>query len=299
MAKPKICVIVGPTASGKSDFAVEFAKKNNGEVISADSMQIYKEMNVGTAKPTKEQMQNIQHHLIGIVSVSENFSVAEFVDLANECISKITEKGKLPIVCGGTGLYVDSLLNGIDFSKNEVDFDLRRSLQKMVNQGKVSKLYDELKEIDPGYAARVHPNNEKRVIRAIEFYKTNGITMTEQKRLSLLKEPKYDANIIGITYKNRDILYDRINKRVDLMMKKGLLDEARKLYKMQLSDTAKGAIGYKELFEYFDGKCTLEESVENIKRSSRRYAKRQLTWFRKNDKINWIYKDECSLGDLM
>ena len=123
--------------------------------------------------------------------------------------------------------------------------------------------------------------------------------MTEQKRLSLLKEPKYDANIIGITYKNRDILYDRINKRVDLMMKKGLLDEARKLYKMQLSDTAKGAIGYKELFEYFDGKCTLEESVENIKRSSRRYAKRQLTWFRKNDKINWIYKDECSLGDLM
>lgn len=299
MAKPKICVIVGPTASGKSDFAVEFAKKNNGEVISADSMQIYKEMNVGTAKPTKEQMQNIQHHLIGIVSVSENFSVAEFVDLANECISKITEKGKLPIVCGGTGLYVDSLLNGIDFSKNEVDFDLRRSLQKMVNQGKVSKLYDELKEIDPGYAARVHPNNEKRVIRAIEFYKTNGITMTEQKRLSLLKEPKYDANIIGITYKNRDILYDRINKRVDLMMKKGLLDEARKLYKMQLSNTAKGAIGYKELFEYFDGKCTLEESVENIKRSSRRYAKRQLTWFRKNDKINWIYKDECSLGDLM
>ncbi len=299
MAKPKICVIVGPTASGKSDFAVEFAKKNNGEVISADSMQIYKEMNVGTAKPTKEQMQNIQHHLIGIVSVSENFNVAEFVDLANECISKITEKGKLPIVCGGTGLYVDSLLNGIDFSKNEVDFDLRRSLQKMVNQGKVSKLYDELKEIDPEYAARVHPNNEKRVIRAIEFYKTNGITMTEQKRLSLLKEPKYDANIIGITYKNRDILYDRINKRVDLMMKKGLLDEARKLYKMQLSDTAKGAIGYKELFEYFDGKCTLEESVENIKRSSRRYAKRQLTWFRKNDKINWIYKDECSLGDLM
>ena len=299
MAKPKICVVVGPTAAGKSDFAVEFAKKNNGEVISADSMQIYKEMNVGTAKPTKEQMQNIQHHLIGIVSVSENFNVAEFVDLANECISKITEKGKLPIVCGGTGLYVDSLLNGIDFSKNEVDFDLRRSLQKMVNQGKVSKLYDELKEIDPGYAARVHPNNEKRVIRAIEFYKTNGITMTEQKRLSLLKEPKYDANIIGITYKNRDILYDRINKRVDLMMKKGLLDEARKLYKMQLSNTAKGAIGYKELFEYFDGKCTLEESVENIKRSSRRYAKRQLTWFRKNDKINWIYKDECSLGDLM
>lgn len=299
MAKPKICVVVGPTAAGKSDFAVEFAKKNNGEVISADSMQIYKEMNVGTAKPTKEQMQNIQHHLIGIVSVSENFNVAEFVDLANECISKITEKGKLPIVCGGTGLYVDSLLNGIDFSKNEVDFDLRRSLQKMVNQGKVSKLYDELKEIDPEYAARVHPNNEKRVIRAIEFYKTNGITMTEQKRLSLLKEPKYDANIIGITYKNRDILYDRINKRVDLMMKKGLLDEARKLYKMQLSNTAKGAIGYKELFEYFDGKCTLEESVENIKRSSRRYAKRQLTWFRKNDKINWIYKDECSLGDLM
>lgn len=299
MKKIKVCVVVGPTASGKSDFAVEIAKKYNGEIISGDSMQIYKEMNIGTAKPSLKQMQGIRHHLIGMVSVTENFSVARFVDLAQKCVNEITCRGKLPIICGGTGLYIDSLINGLDFSENEVDLDLRKSLKDRVIKEGIAKIYDELKEIDPEYAALVHPNNEKKVIRALEFYMTSGITMSEQKRISQQSGPRYDANMIGLTYKDRQILYQRINNRVDDMMKNGLLDEARNLYKLKLSDTARGAIGYKEMFEYFDKKCDLEDAIENIKRASRRYAKRQLTWFNRNKKIKWIYKDECSLEDLV
>lgn len=293
--KKDIYAVVGPTASGKSDFAIMLAKKIDGEIISVDSMQIYKEMNIGTAKLSKEEMQGVVHHMIDIISVKENFSVAQFVSMVEKVIYDIYDRGKIPILCGGTGLYVDSVLKGVNFSEQGVDQKLRSSLFDRVKEVGKETLWRELFELDPDYAKSIHPNNIKRVIRALEFCRSSGRTMTEQKKLTEQLKKKYDATIYGLTYANREILYDRINQRVDLMMQRGLLQEAKSLYDMDLSSTAKGAIGYKELFEYFDGKCTLDDAVDNIKSASRKYAKRQLTWFRKNKNIIWIYKDKDEL----
>lgn len=291
MQKPSLLVIVGPTASGKTALAVECAKKFDGEIISADSMQIYKGMNIATAKPTEEEMQGIPHHLIDFVDVTSQYSVAQFVTDAEKCCRDILSRGKLPVLAGGTGLYVDSFVNNIKFSEADGDEALRKKLSDELNSVGAEKMLQRLSRLDPEYAAKLHPNNEKRIIRAFEIYTLTGKTPTEAAALSRTEPSRYNCCFVGINYKNRDILYDRINRRVDLMMENGLLEEAKSYYDLPKKSTASQAIGYKELKPYFDGEISLEQAVENLKIGTRHYAKRQLTWFRRNEDIKWFYPD--------
>ncbi|WP_312693088.1 tRNA (adenosine(37)-N6)-dimethylallyltransferase MiaA [Caproiciproducens sp.] len=292
-----VVAVVGPTASGKSRLAVEIALNKNGEVISADSMQIYKGMDIGTAKPTEEEMCGVPHHLINFAELSRPFSVADYVSLASGCVSELSARGKLPVLAGGTGLYIRSLLQNIQFTENDKDEALRKELaQKAENQG-VQALVEELRGFDPESAERIHPNNIGRMIRAIEIYRTTGITMTEQLNRSRQTPSPYDACVIGLDFKDRQKLYKRINLRVDSMMRAGLLAEAEEVLGRPGSQTALQAIGYKELLPYFRSECTLEDAVESIRRESRRYAKRQLTWFRRDGNIIWIMMDEYESFD--
>lgn len=298
--KIPLVAIVGPTASGKTGLSIELAKLFGGEVVSADSMQIYKGVDIGVAKPTKEEMQGIPHHLIDFLDVSESFSVAQYVKMANECILDIYSRGRVPIVCGGTGLYIDSLLNNIQFQSSQDVSNIRDELQKQVERFGIQSLIEELEKIDPDYAKNIHPNNVKRIIRAIELYRTTGVTMTQQIANSMSRPSAYDPCIIGINFDDRNLLYKRINLRVDNMVKHGLLDEAKKFLDSDVGSTAIGAIGYKELIPYFEGKCELELALDKLKTRTRNYAKRQLTWFRKNKDINWIYADRYkSKSDLI
>lgn len=290
--KIKILVIVGPTASGKTNLAVNLAKKLNGEVVSADSMQVYKEMDIGTAKPTPDEMQNIPHHLIDFLNLDEEFSVADFVKLAEEKILDIAKRNKLPILCGGTGLYVNSLIDNVDFSIQNYDVQVRAELEERLKNEGINSLREELKRVDPEAFMSIHPNNTKRIIRALEMYKTSGINKTEQMKISRCNESPYDPFIIGLTCKNREKLYEKINKRVDLMLEKGLLDECQMILSKNCSKTALNAICYKEFIPYFDGEISLDEAVENLKRGTRKYAKRQLTWFKRDERINWVYVDD-------
>lgn len=283
--------VVGPTASGKTKLGVLLAKKFDGEVVSADSMQIYKDMNIATAKPTEEEKAGVVHHLIGFLPPSESFSVAQYVEMARECIDDIHSRGKLPIIVGGTGLYVDSLLNNISFSEDNADYALREELRKKAEKFGAQSLIDELAKFDPDSAERMHPNNLKRIIRAIEIYTVTGITMTEHNRRSRLKESPYNAVKIGLKASDRSYLYDRINKRVDIMIGQGLLEEAQRVLNCECGMTAQKAIGYKELVPYFNGECTLEQATEKLKMETRRYAKRQLTWFMRDKEIHWINID--------
>ncbi|MBQ3692859.1 MAG: tRNA (adenosine(37)-N6)-dimethylallyltransferase MiaA [Clostridia bacterium] len=280
--------VVGPTASGKTRLGVTLAKHFGGEVISADSMQIYKSMDIATAKPTEEEMCGIPHHLIGFLQPDKTFSVAQFTELAKAEIEDIHARGKLPVVVGGTGLYVNSLLNNISFSENDSDEKLRAELRDKADKQGVMSLIEELREFDPESADRIEPNNVKRVIRAIEVYRTTGITMTEQNRLSRLAESPYRAVKIGLKAHDRQYLYDRINRRVDIMVEQGLLDEAEKVLANGCGQTAEKAIGYKELIPYFNGEASLESALEELKKQSRRYAKRQLTWFLRDKEIHWF-----------
>ena len=289
--KISLIVVVGPTASGKTGLSIELAKIFNGEVISADSMQIYKGIDIGVAKPTKQEMQGISHHLMDFLDVSETFSVAQYVEMAHRCIREVSGRGKMPIICGGTGLYVDSLLDNVEFQSSKDDIGMRRELQEKAEKYGVQMLINELKEFDPESAATIHPNNVKRVIRAIEIYRTTGVTMTEQIANSKLSPSPYNPCIIGLNFDDRNILYDRINLRVDKMVENGLLDEAKMFLGSNSGATAIGAIGYKELAPYFSGECDLDEALDKLKTRTRNYAKRQLTWFRKNENINWIYVD--------
>ncbi len=288
MSKPHIICVVGPTASGKTDFAIRLAKEKNGEVVSCDSMQIYRYMNIGTAKPTVEEMQGVPHHMIDFVDPATSYSVADFVRDARQSIAEILERGKLPVLCGGTGLYIDSILNQIEFAEEESDPDYRESLKRLAEKDGNEAVYCLLQETDPEEAAKIHPNNLKRVIRALEIQKTTGMTKTEADRLAR-KEPMYDAEIFGMEME-RKRLYERIDLRVDRMMEQGLLEEVKELLKRKIPKKANAlqAIGYKELVAYLEGEVALEEAVETIKRESRRYAKRQLTWFRRNPDIQWI-----------
>lgn len=292
MQKPSLLVIVGPTASGKTALAVECAKKFDGEIISADSMQIYKGMSIATAKPTEEEMQGIPHHLIDFVDVTSQYSVAQFVADAEKCCRDILSRGKLPILAGGTGLYVDSFVNNISFSEADGDEALRKRLSDELNAVGAEKMLEKLSQLDPEYAAKLHPNNKKRIIRAFEIYTLTGKTPTETAALSRKEPSRYNCCFVGINYKKREILYDRINRRVDLMMANGLLEEAKIYYDLPKKSTASQAIGYKELKPYFDGEISLEQAVENLKIGTRHYAKRQLTWFRRNESIKWFYPDE-------
>lgn len=293
MEKTKIICVVGATASGKTDLAVKLAKAVDGEIISADSMQVYKNMPIATAVATKEEQDGVPHHLVEFLDTDKTFSVADFVERAKVLIDEITARGRVPIVAGGTGLFVDSLVKNISFSQVGSNAEIRNELAEKSNE----ELFEKLVELDPKSAEDIHPNNRKRVIRALELC-MSGTSKTEQNENSMLIDSPYDALYIGIGYRDRQKLYDRINKRVDLMLEAGLENEARQMLGKQ-GLTARQAIGHKELQPYIDGNITLDEAVEGLKRETRRYAKRQLTWFRRNENINWLYADEMSRDELV
>ena len=290
--KIRVIAIVGPTASGKTALGAEIAEEFSGEVVSADSMQIYKGMDIATAKPTEEEMRGIPHHLIGFLDRNVSFSVADYVELAGSVIGDISERKKLPVIVGGTGLYVSSLLDNIKFADIKSDAGLRKKLEDEAERLGNSYLFEKLEKVDPESAAELHPNNLVRVIRALEVYELTGKKLSLFKAESRLEESPYDPVMIGLDYNDRQILYDRINKRVDIMVKNGLVEEAQSIFDSCNMKTAGNAIGYKELIPYFKKEKSLEECISKIKQETRRYAKRQLTWFRKKAKINWLKLDE-------
>ena len=294
--KPTVYVIGGPTASGKSNLAVELAKRINGEIISADSMQIYKDMNIGTAKITPEEMQGINHYLIDFVSPDERYSVSSFKKDAEKAIEAILAKGKVPIIVGGTGLYIDSLILGIEFQDEKIDTEYRESLNKIAEEQGLQKLYNMAQAIDPVAMKKISENDKKRIIRVLEIYHKTGKTKTEQELESRKSEIKYNYKVFAITM-DRQVLYEKIEKRVDKMIEQGLIDEVQGiLNKYQKFPTAMQGLGYKEVVEYLENKTTKEEMVEKIKKETRHYAKRQLTWFRKNKNIIWL-NGENSIED--
>ena len=285
MPKSKVICIVGPTASGKTSISVELAKKLNGEIISADSMQIYKKLNIATAKVTKEEMQNIKHHIIDICDVTDNFSVADFKNMCYDKIDEILKRKKVPIIAGGTGLYISSVVYNMDFKEENIDNEFRESLYNLAKEKSNQYVHDILKDIDPESAKLIHPNNLKRVVRAIEMAKNTKKTKSEhmkdeQKRIQN-ENSKYNFLIFYIDH-DKELLYDRINKRVDIMVDQGVVDEAKMVYDMKLdrNSTCMQAIGYKEFFPYFEGEITLEQAIEDLKKDTRKSAKRQKTWFK-------------------
>ncbi len=290
MSKIAVIAVVGPTASGKTKLGVEIAKAVSGEVVSCDSMQIYKTMDVATAKPTLEEMDGVLHHLVDILPPEKPFSLAEYVRLASETIADIHARGHVPVLVGGTGLYADTLLQGIQLCDQGEDPVYREKLAAVAAAEGGEKLMEMLLECDPAYAAGVHANNIPRLIRALEVYHTTGLPLSEHIRRSRPDSAPYDTFWLGLRFHDRSKLYDKINSRVDMMMENGLLEEARAAYETRMS-TAAQAIGCKELFPYFDGEKTLEECIETLKQSTRRYAKRQLTWFSRNQKIHWLEPD--------
>lgn len=293
MKKIPLIVIAGPTASGKTSLAVEVAKAIGGEVVSADSVQIYKYLDIGSAKPTPEEMQGIPHYMVGEIDPSQDFSVADFTAMAHKYIADIYSRGKIPILAGGTGLYINSVVNDVDFEDEQVDENLRKELWDLAKEKGSDFMWEMLKQIDPVSAERIHQNNTVRVIRAIEFFKTTGIPISHHQEMTKQKESRYAPYIIAIEH-DREKLYERINMRVDIMMQNGLLDEVRSLIKMgyRKSLNSMKGIGYKEVMDYLDGNMTYDELCEMIKQMSRRYAKRQITWFKKDSRTVWIkYSD--------
>ena len=290
MKKIPLIVVAGPTASGKTSLGIEICRRLDGEAVSADSMQIYKGMDIATAKPSKEEMHGIPHHLIDFLSPEDTFSVADFKSLAEEKIRDITDRKKLPVIVGGTGLYIDSLVENITLSDASADENLRRALFERAEKEGAAALLEEVRAVDPEYAEKLHENNLKRIIRALELWHTSHITMTQQIAASRLEPSPYNVCYIVLDAQNREYLYDRINRRVDAMLEAGLLKEAEEYYS-SCGKTSAQAIGYKELAPYFNGEKSLSEAVESLKQSTRRYAKRQLTWFRKNENAYRIYID--------
>lgn len=289
MEKPKVIVIGGPTASGKTGLGVQLAKRINGEIVSADSMQIYKDMDIGTAKATVEEMDGVKHYLLDFVSPDERYSVAEFKKDAEEKIEEILDKGKVPIVVGGTGLYIDTLVYGIEYPEIEFDEEYRNELmEKVETEEGVAALYEEARKIDPEAIQKISTSDKKRITRILEIYKATGKNKTEMERISRLNGPKYDYKVFAIDM-DREKLYERINLRVDLMIEAGLVDEVKRIVaKYDRFPTAMQGLGYKEVVEYLNNEVTYEEMIEKIKQETRRYAKRQLTWFRKNKNIVWL-----------
>ncbi len=287
--KPKVVVIVGPTASGKTALSIELAKKINGEIISSDSMQIYKDMDIGTAKVTKEEMQGIKHYLVDFVSPDCRYTVSDFKKDSENAIKEILQKGKTPIVVGGTGLYVNSLIYGIEYQDMKFDEEYRNKLMELAeSEDGLKKLYEEANKIDPEATKKISSNDKKRIVRILEIYKATGKNKTEQEILSRQKGVDYDFKVFGIDME-RSKLYERINLRVDIMLKQGLENEVKNLIsKYSEFPTAMQGLGYKEVVEFFEGKISHEEMIEKIKQESRRYAKRQLTWFRKNKETIWL-----------
>lgn len=287
--KPKVVVIVGPTASGKTALSIELAKRINGEIISSDSMQIYKDMDIGTAKVTNEEMQGIKHYLVDFVRPDCRYTVSDFKKDSENAMKEILSKGKIPIVVGGTGLYVNSLIYGIEYQDMKFDEEYRNELMKIAEtEDGLKKIYEQAKNIDPEATYKISSNDKKRIIRILEIYKATGKTKTEQEIISRQNEVEYDFKVFGITME-RSKLYERINLRVDIMLKQGLENEVKNLIsKYSEFPTAMQGLGYKEIVEFFEGKISHEEMIEKIKQESRRYAKRQLTWFRKNKETIWL-----------
>ena len=301
MDKPKVIVICGPTASGKTSLSISLAKKINGEIVSCDSMQIYKEMDIGSAKPTVEEMQEIKHYLVDFVSPEKRYSVSEYKEDASKAIEEIINKGKTPIIVGGTGLYLNSLIYNIQYNEMEVDLNYRRELEKEAEEYGLEVLYNRAKEIDPEAMEKVSANDKKRITRVLEIYNATGRNKTELEKKSR-KEVPYNYLIFGINME-RSILYDRINKRVDIMLEQGLIEEVKNLInKYSNMPTAMQGLGYKEVKEFLDGNISKEEMIEKIKMETRRYAKRQITWFKRIENIIWIdglNKTEENLNSIM
>ena len=309
--KIKIAAIVGPTASGKTALSIALAKKYNGEIVSCDSMQVYRGMDVGTAKPDLAEQDGVVHHMFDVADPKSAYSCADYVRDAKEKINEIVSNGKLPIICGGTGLYLDSLLRGGSFEVTDTLPEYREELMQLAAREGNERVHQMLREVDPESADAIHPNNIKRVIRALEIYKSSGVKKSELDKQSREPESEYDALVVGIRFADREALYDRINRRVDIMLDMGLEEETRRLLAegvFESSGTATQAIGYKELLGYIRGEMTLCEAAEELKTASRRYAKRQMTWFNSHSNVQWIdvegeydskllFKKACKLFD--
>lgn len=292
MQQPPIIVVAGPTASGKTRLAVELALTLDGEVLSCDSMQLYRHMNIGTAKPTAEEMRGVPHHMIDVIDPAESFSVGRYVEMATPILEDIRRRGKAVILCGGTGLYADSLLLGRDFAPMP-QTGRRAELEALADREGIEAVIRQLRAVDPEAADRLHPSDRKRIIRAMEVYWETGKTITEHNRESKTQPPRFQATWLGLTFADRAVLYDRINRRVDQMVEQGLLEEIRALLARGIpaGATSLQAIGYKEPIRALRGELPLEEALEQVKRESRRYAKRQLTWLRRNEQIHWIVQE--------
>ena len=290
MSAEVVCV-VGPTACGKTKMGVLLAKELDGEVVSCDSMQIYRGMTIGTAAPTREEMEGVPHHMIAVADPRENYSVARYAREAGQCVDDILARGKRPIIVGGTGLYLDALLAGREYASGQAGGAVRAQLERRVAQEGIGPLLDELRAVDPESAQRLNPNDQKRIIRALEVYRETGKTITQHNRDSQRVPPRYDAVYLGFAFEDRQDMRDRIDARVEQMAEQGLLDEVRALLKRGVprGSTALQAIGYKECLSFLDGQSTEEEALELIKLRSRQYAKRQLTWLRRNQDIHWFY----------
>ena len=288
MQKPKVIVICGPTASGKTSLSIELAKRINGEIVSCDSMQIYKDMTIGTAKPTVEEMQGIKHYLIDFVAPNERYSVADYKKDAINAIKHIISEGKTPIIVGGTGLYLEALIYNIEYNEIETDFAYRKELNKLEEREGLEYLYKMAEKIDKKAMEKISHNDKKRILRVLEIYRSTGKTKTELEAESRKNEPEFEYLLFGITM-DRDKLYERINKRVDIMLEQGLIEEVENLIK-KYNDfpTAMQGLGYKEVVEYLQGTTSKNEMIEKIKQETRRYAKRQLTWFRKYKDLIWL-----------
>ena len=293
MKSIKTVFIAGPTASGKTALGAALAKKFGGEVVSADSMQIYKGIHIASAAPDSSEMLGVPHHMLEFLEPGQSFSVAEYVNAARGVIKDISARGKLPFVVGGTGLYISSLADNTVYADEPTDLDLRKELNTLFDKEGAEKMLERLSVFDPESAARLHPNNRRRIIRAFEVYKLTGHSITEQNILSKAGEKYIEPLLIGITCRDREKLYERINRRVDIMLENGLEGEARAALSRS-SGGAVQAIGHKELAGYINGECGLNEAAESLKRQTRRYAKRQLTWLRRDRRINWIYADESA-----
>lgn len=287
--KIPLIVVAGATASGKTSLAIELAKRLDGEIVSADSMQIYKYMDIGSAKPTAKERAEVRHHMIDFLVPSESYSVADYTEAAHGVISEITSRGKMPIMAGGTGLYINSVVNDVSFGEIDTNYKIRQELQELADREGSEKLIEMLREFDPVSADRLHPNNVRRVIRAIEFYRVTGVPISEHQEKTKQVKSRYNSVMLMIDW-NREVLYDRINRRVDMMMDEGLIDEVKRLLEMVCTRdiTSMQGIGYKEIIDYIEGKRSLLEAVDLIKQSSRRYAKRQLTWFRRDERIHML-----------
>lgn len=285
----QVIVIAGPTASGKTGLSVEVAKQLHTEIVSADSMQIYQGMDVGTAKVTEDEMCGIPHHMIDIVSPMENYNVSRYVEDARPIVDDILSRGKIPVIAGGTGLYINSLVYGYDLAPIPSDDAVREEITQLYKEKGGEYLLEELRRIDPKTAERLHPNNARRLIRALEVYRISGTTISDQEERTKNAPKPYDVKFFVLDT-DRDKLYERINRRVDLMLENGLVTEVKTLLEQGIpkTNTSMQAIGYKEIVEYLDGYLTLDEAVEKLKMESRRYAKRQLTWFRRNEGAHWL-----------